>query len=154
MSVRKSPISKRRGKLRGVVYCHCSQCRKQSGHFYAATNVQDDSIDISGEEHVSWYEASDFAKRGFCKHCGSVLFWKHHELDYISVMAGAFDQPSGLHGESHIFVGDKGDYYEIDDGLPQYEKSGGSVVVAGSVRLRGLTRAELSLYLLYSFSNY
>ncbi len=120
-----------RGQLRGVVYCHCSQCRKQSGHFYAATNVQDDSIDISGAEHVSWYEASDFAKRGFCKHCGSVLFWKHHKLDYVSVMAGAFDQPSGLHGESHIFVGDKGDYYGIDDGLPQYEKSGGSVVVAG-----------------------
>ena len=38
-------------------------------------------------------------------------------------MAGAFDQPSGLQGEVHIFVGDKGDYYAIDDGLPQFERS-------------------------------
>jgi hypothetical protein len=119
-----------RGQLRGVVYCHCSQCRKQSGHFYAATNVQDDSISVSGQENISWYRASDFARRGFCNNCGSVLFWKHNELDYISVMAGAFDAPSGLRGESHIFVGDKGDYYEINDHLPQYEKSGGGVVVA------------------------
>ncbi len=120
-----------RGALRGVVYCHCSQCRKQSGHFYAATNVQDDSISISGAEHISWYAASEYAKRGFCKNCGSVLFWKHHQLDHISVMAGSFDQPSGLRGENHIFVADKGNYYEIDDGLPQYERSGGGVVVAG-----------------------
>ncbi|MEK1890193.1 MAG: GFA family protein [Phyllobacterium sp.] len=121
-----------RGELRGVVYCHCSQCRKQSGHFYAATNVQDDAISISGEENVTWYEASDFARRGFCKSCGSVLFWKHRDLDHISVMAGAFDQPSSLKGECHIFVADKGDYYAIDDELPKYEKSGGSVVVAGN----------------------
>lgn len=121
-----------RGKLRGVIFCHCSQCRKQSGHHYAATNVQDDAITISGTENITWYAASDFARRGFCATCGSVLFWKHHDLDYISVMAGTFDQPSGLKGESHIFVADKGDYYAIDDGLPQYEKSGGGVVVAGS----------------------
>ena len=45
-------------------------------------------------------------------------------------MAGAFDQPSSLKGESHIFVGDKGDYYEIDDGLPQFDKSTPSIEVA------------------------
>jgi hypothetical protein len=119
-----------RGPLRGVVYCHCSQCRKQTGHHYAATNVQDDRIDISGEESIGWYEASNFAKRGFCRNCGSALFWKHNDLDYISVMAGAFDTPSDLQAESHIFVADKGDYYEITDGLPQYEKSSEDVVVA------------------------
>ncbi len=30
-----------RGPLRGVVYCHCSQCRRQTGHFLAATSVKD-----------------------------------------------------------------------------------------------------------------
>ena len=64
------------GALRGVVYCHCSQCRKQSGHFYAATNVADADIVIEGTESITWYEASAFARRGFCKTCGSVLFWK------------------------------------------------------------------------------
>jgi len=37
----------------------------------------------------------------------------------VSVLAGAFDLPSGLKGVSHIYVADKGDYYEITDDLPQ-----------------------------------
>lgn len=112
-----------RGALRGVVYCHCSQCRKQSGHYYACTNVADADIEIHGLDNITWYAASDLARRGFCRACGSLLFWKHNELDEISVMAGAFEQPSGLKGECHIFVADKGDYYSIDDGLPRFERS-------------------------------
>ncbi|TPK72966.1 GFA family protein [Mesorhizobium sp. B2-3-3] len=118
-----------RGALRGVVYCHCSQCRKQSGHFYAATNVADADIVIEGAENITWYEASAFARRGFCKVCGSVLFWKPRDQVYISVMAGSFDRPTGLEGQCHIFVGDKGDYYSIHDGLPQFEKSTPSIPV-------------------------
>jgi hypothetical protein len=118
------------GPLRGVVYCHCSQCRKQSGHYYAATNVADADLRIEGAEKITWYEASASAKRGFCSVCGSVLFWKHNELAEISVMAGAFEKPTGLKGEVHIFVADKGDYYEIDDGLPQFERSTPDIKVA------------------------
>lgn len=119
------------GPLRGVVYCHCSQCRKQSGHYYAATNVADDDLTVEGSEKITWYEASASAKRGFCSICGSVLFWKHNDLSETSVMAGAFEKPSGLKGEVHIFVADKGDYYEIADGLPQFERSTPDIKVAG-----------------------
>ena len=45
-------------------------------------------------------------------------------------MAGAFNQPTVSQGECHIFVEDKGDYYEIDDGLPQFERSTPSIKVA------------------------
>ena len=119
------------GPLRGVIFCHCSQCRRQSGHYYAATNVADRCLDILGEDRITWYAASPDARRGFCGTCGSALFWKHRELDYTSVLAGAFEEPSGLAGEAHIFVADKGDYYMIADGLPQFEGSSGSVKVAG-----------------------
>ncbi|TAN09945.1 MAG: GFA family protein [Rhizobiaceae bacterium] len=115
------------GPLRGVVYCHCSQCRKQTGHHYAATNVADKDIEIRGTSAVTWYRASEKARRGFCRICGSALFWKHDELDVISVMAGAFEKPTGLTAEAHIFVADKGDYYDIDDGLPQFERSAPTV---------------------------
>lgn len=118
------------GALRGVVYCHCTQCRKQSGHFYAATSSMDADIVIEGEKAIKWYQASDVARRGFCGTCGSLLFWKHSNLGTISIMAGAFDRPTGLTGDSHIFVGDKGDYYEIDDGLSQSQKSTPAIKVA------------------------
>ncbi len=118
------------GPLRGVVYCHCTQCRKQSGHFYAATNVEDARLDIQGADSITWFAASDFARRGFCATCGSVLFWKYNDGSETSVMAGAFDKPSGLKGEAHIFVADKGDYYALDDGLPEFERSTPDLKVA------------------------
>lgn len=113
------------GDMRGVVFCHCSQCRKQTGHIYAATNAADAELEVDGADKLTWYTASDFAERGFCSACGSILFWKRNGSDTTSIMAGSFDQPSGLKAEAHIFVADKGDYYEIDDGLPQYSHTGG-----------------------------
>ena len=110
---------KARGTLREVVYCHCSQCRRQSGHHYAATNVLDSDLEVEGAETLTWYRASDFARRGFCATCGSALFWKNDSEDHTSIMAGAFDEPTGLQAGKHIFAADKGDYYEITDGLPQ-----------------------------------
>jgi hypothetical protein len=122
---------KTHGELRGVVYCHCTQCRRQSTHFYAMTNVMDAALEVSGADNVQWYEASADAKRGFCKTCGSALFWKHKDLNYTSVSAGAFESPTGLTSQSHIFVADKGDYYDISDGLPQFARSTPSLKVAG-----------------------
>lgn len=107
------------GELRGVVFCHCSQCRRQTGLYYAATDVADEHLEVRGSENVTWFEASDFAKRGFCRVCGSALFWKRKGSEKISIMAGLFDQPSGLQPARHIFVEDKGDFYEIHDDLPQ-----------------------------------
>ncbi len=109
-----------RGQLREVIACHCSQCRRQTGLFYAATNVSLDRLDVEGMESVSWYRASDAARRGFCRTCGSALFWQADGADYMSIMAGAFDQPSGLTIGYHIFCADKGDFYEINDDRPQY----------------------------------
>jgi hypothetical protein len=38
----------------------------------------------------------------------------------MSILAGAFDEPNGLRFGYHIFCADKGDFYEIPDGVPQY----------------------------------
>jgi hypothetical protein len=112
------------GELREVLYCHCSQCRRQSGHYFAATNCRAADLKVEGGEHLTWFRASDTARRGFCRVCGSALFWHGDGDEMISVLAGSFDKPSSLKGGRHIFVADKGDYYTIDDGLPQHPQSG------------------------------
>lgn len=104
------------GPLRPVIACHCRQCRKTSGHHVAATSVPRDSISIEGE--VTWYAASARAHRGFCGRCGSNLFWDGPGAN-LSIFAGSLDGPAGISLAGHIFCGDKGDYYEIADGLPQ-----------------------------------
>jgi hypothetical protein len=111
------------GDLRDVVACHCSQCRKQTGLFYAATNAELAEFEVSGEANVTWYRASPGARRGFCATCGSALFWQADGASYLSIMAGAFEQPTGLRLTSHIFCADKGDFYEITDGMPQFPQS-------------------------------
>jgi hypothetical protein len=107
------------GDLAAPTACHCSQCRKQSGHFGAFTEVARSALSIDGAERVTWFNASEQARRGFCSRCGSFLFWDPVGKDTIAIAMGAFDPPTGTRLARHIFVADKGDYYDIADGLPQ-----------------------------------
>ncbi len=111
------------GPMRNVVACHCTQCRKQSGHFFAATDCADEDFVLEASDTLKWYAASDEAKRGFCGTCGSALFWKRNGSDKISILAGTLDDEGGVKLERHIFCEDKGDYYEINDGLPAFAQA-------------------------------
>ncbi len=104
------------GPLRPVVACHCTQCRKSSGHHVAATSAPRDGVKIEGQ--VQWYQSSPEARRGFCPVCGSNLFWDGPG-SHLSIFAGTLDAPSGVRLEGHIFCADKGDYYDIDEDLPK-----------------------------------
>lgn len=101
------------GPLRPVVVCHCSQCRRQTGHYLAATSVPLERFSLRADGTLRWYNASDTAERGFCSACGSVLFWRPVGGTGISFTPGTLDGPSGLGIEGHIFCADKGDYYEV-----------------------------------------
>ena len=100
--------------------CHCTRCRKSSGHFLASTDIKRDALTITGAEEVRWYQSSPKVRRGFCGNCGANLFWDPPaDRDWIGVAMGAFDGPTGTRLKVHIFCADKGDYYDIADGLPQ-----------------------------------
>ena len=108
--------------LPGPDACHCRKCRKHSGHYFASTDVPKSAVTIHGEDKVSWYRSSEKVRRGFCAICGSSLFWDPTWSEKIAVAMGAFDTPTQTHLHVHIFVADKGDYYEIADGLPQKQQ--------------------------------
>jgi hypothetical protein len=108
--------------LRNVIACHCGQCRRTSGHFVAATSVRNDALVLVEAETLRWYRSSKAAERGFCNRCGGNLFWRETSGTATSIMAGTLDTPTGLRMERHIFVADKSDYYDIDDGLPQEQQ--------------------------------
>lgn len=99
--------------------CHCTLCRKQSGHYFASTDVPRAAVTIHGEERLTWYRSSEKVRRGFCSTCGAALFWDPIYKDFIGIAMGAFDAPTGTRLRIHIHVADKGDYYELADGLPQ-----------------------------------
>ena len=64
------------GPLRPIIACHCSQCRKTSGSYVLATSCALSDITFLRDETLSWYRASDRARRGFCVRCGGNLFWQ------------------------------------------------------------------------------
>ncbi|MGG9998603.1 GFA family protein [Pseudovibrio ascidiaceicola] len=105
-----------------VTVCHCSQCRRTSGHVWASTYASYENLAFTSDEGLTWYGSSNFAKRGFCKFCGSSLFYKMNHKNSIAIAAGCLDAPTNLKIGKHIFVKDKGDYYEITDGAPQIER--------------------------------
>ncbi|CAN5776656.1 GFA family protein [soil metagenome] len=111
------------GPLRPVVACHCTQCRRTSGHHVAATAAPREAVAVEGT--VSWFASSLGVRRGFCAVCGSNLFWDDSARPHLSIWAGSLDGPTGLRLTHHIFVAEKGDYYDIADGLPQHAGSGG-----------------------------
>lgn len=104
------------GPLRPVIACHCTQCRKTSGHHVAATSVARDALHVDGT--VTWYASSPTARRGFCGTCGSNMFWDGAGVN-MSIFAGTFDGDPGLTLAAHIFCDDKGSYYELTDDVPK-----------------------------------
>jgi hypothetical protein len=110
------------GPLRNIVACHCTQCRKQTGHYLAATSARIADFRMLRDAPLRWYRASNTARRGFCSNCGSTLFWQADGRDEISIAAGSFDGPTGLTIEGHIYCADRGDYYAIPNEGYQLEQ--------------------------------
>ena len=100
--------------------CHCTKCRKHTGHYSVGTDVPRDAITIHGADRITWYHSSEKIRRGFCSTCGSSLFFDMLHKDRFGIAMGAFDTPTQTKLYIHIFVADKGDYYDIADGVPQH----------------------------------
>lgn len=101
------------GLLGDSVACHCAMCRKTSGHYWSASQVPVEALRIIRGESLSWYRSSETAQRGFCNTCGASLFWEMDGEGMISIASGTLDAPTGTRTTKHIFLADKGDYYDL-----------------------------------------
>lgn len=118
-----------KGALRAVINCHCGQCRKWTGHYVAATAAWKRDLDVQDDAgSLCWYRSSPHARRGFCKNCGSSLFWQSDDADTTTILAGVLDGNTGLVTAAQIYVDDKGDYYSLGDpGAKVFAQSGHNV---------------------------
>ena len=46
------------GPFRPAKACHCKTCRRQSGHFIAATQIDRAGLTITGAEALTWFAAT------------------------------------------------------------------------------------------------
>ena len=108
--------------------CHCGICRKFSGGIELGLNVPPGGLTWNADEQLATFSSSDWAERGFCKVCGSSLFWRltmpGEMQGLMSVAAGSLDDMSGLEFDtevyidhkpaSHAFAGDRNRMTEAD----------------------------------------
>ncbi len=106
VKVRAAPVR------RHVEACHCTKCRRWGGSAYVGVRCGRD-VEFEGGENVVRYRSSDWAERGFCRRCGSNLFFHYLPKGTYGLLAGLFpDEALEPLGEE-IFIDEKPDYYEF-----------------------------------------
>ena len=106
------------GPVGAITACHCSQCRRLSGHFAASFDLVEALLHLTRRETLAVYRTDGGSERGFCSGCGSSLWFRAKDGGF-SVEAGTIDGATGGQMNCHIHVAGKGDYYDLNDGLPQ-----------------------------------
>ena len=104
------------GDMRPICACHCTQCRKFSGHYTTSTSSARKDLTIKdANDSLTWYQ-TDSARWGFCNRCGSSLFFSPDDnTKRLSIFAGSIDGDTELALTSQMYCQSKGDYYELLD---------------------------------------
>ena len=70
-------------------------------------------VDFDGEDNVSVFDSSDWAERGFCRNCGTHLFYRLKKSGQHMIPVGLFEDSASLVFKGQVFVDEKPDYYEF-----------------------------------------
>ncbi|MPZ42421.1 MAG: GFA family protein [Betaproteobacteria bacterium] len=93
-----------------VAACHCTICRKWGGGPLLAVDCGAD-FRIENEDNVSVYASSAWAERGFCRQCGTHLFYRLKQGPRYFVPAGVFGDGEPWALTHQIFIDEKPEFY-------------------------------------------
>lgn len=91
--------------------CHCEMCRKVTSSMFMSVNVDQDSLQIEGDVVV--FSSSDWAERGFCGTCGSVIFYSTKEDGARHPAAGLFEKAASAPMKMEFFTDNCPDAYAL-----------------------------------------
>lgn len=105
-------------------YCHCSECRRFSGSIFSAFGgiPKSDFRVVKGIEHIKHYRKSEKTVLGFCSECGSSLYADKPQRGMVHLRLGSLHDTPSLTPQTHAFVGSKVPWYDIKDGLVQFDQ--------------------------------
>ena len=99
--------------------CHCKMCRRWGGGPFMEIDCGAD-VDIGGEDNVSVFDSSDWAERGFCRNCGTHLFYRLKGSGQHMIPVGLFEDSASLVFKGQVFVDEKPKYYEFANETKNY----------------------------------
>jgi len=99
---------------KSVGACHCNMCRKWSSGPYMAVDCGTE-VSYEGEDNLTIYDSSAWAERGFCKNCGSNIFYRLKESKQTMIAAGLFDDNSLFIFDHQVFIDKKPEFYNFEN---------------------------------------
>ena len=97
-----------------VEACHCGMCRRWGGGPFMCVECGTD-VTFEGEESIAVYNSSEWAQRGFCKECGSHLFYRLKDSNEYQLSAGLFDHPENFDFDLQVFTDKKPAFYSFSN---------------------------------------
>lgn len=105
-------------------HCHCSLCRKAHGAGYV-TWVGFDANHahiVDQESQLEWYASSPGAQRGFCRHCGSTMFFRsQHWAGELHIALACFEDSIDREPQANAFFDAHVGWMPIDHSLKQID---------------------------------
>lgn len=95
-----------------VAACHCGMCRKWVGGPLMAVDCGTE-VALSGEENVSIFNSSKWAERGFCRQCGTHLFYRVKRTGQYVLPVGLFGDDDSFVFDQQLFIDEKPPYYRF-----------------------------------------
>jgi hypothetical protein len=110
-------------EFRYAANCHCSQCRRTTGSaFKPFAGIESAKLQFTqgAEQTLRYGDEQGYDQH--CGRCGSLLYSLVREGQYVHVALGTLVDAPSIRPDKHIFVGSKAPWYEITDGLPQFQE--------------------------------
>ena len=93
-----------------VHVCHCNMCRQWNGGPSHSVHCGTD-VNFRNPESISVYQSCDWAELGFCKHCGSHLFYRFLDGGSYILATGILENPAAFELTQQLFIEEKPAYY-------------------------------------------
>jgi hypothetical protein len=97
----------------GVVACHCEDCQRLHGNYFAMFAAPAGEVRIEGAEHLVVYRSGPKAERTFCGRCGSRFAKRADGSDRLLLSAGLFGKHTGARLRKHVWAESKPDWYDL-----------------------------------------
>lgn len=98
--------------------CHCEMCRRWTGSALIEVSLEEADVTWQGEDFITRFQSSPWAERGFCRRCGTGLFFHMTEKNDFSggidMPLGIFDDPNGFAISHEIFIDIKPDSFAFE----------------------------------------
>lgn len=103
-----------KAKSNSIGACHCTMCQKWGGGPFFAAECED-QVSFEGAENISTFSSSEWAERGFCRNCGTHLFYRLKKEGHYAIPYSLIENHDGWVFSEQIFIDKKPSFYSFSN---------------------------------------